>query len=953
MLSVVRQRSRFLFSSPVRVASRSFSYELSFVRKVFENIHSSLKFEDKDPDMWMNIKLKEVILINHCEDAMKRYQQPSRLAGFDAAIPRDWSLERKVNEACERRKKYYIEFALTGHPTELLSEEKRRAINRIVKWVVELGRFRPSSPEALVLKHKIEQDIHAEYHCSWLQQTSLSPENEGERQDALYLDMMDSWPEFNHRNIAQFIAAHDVTNPEQIDYVKAMLTDANKYSYQNGWSWFLADRDGNFKKTALTMARMNPGLQTAILNWYMEKIEPLLEKVPQLQSTYDYMQRCKKTIAHGIYYNEKRANKAQEKLLLKLSKVIAIHPFSKELLHLRDLVDIVGFKGHLKQFLRQSSKVIEAVFDDVFQILGEHYSEVKQLLHDPDSGVIRTYSLLPLSEKQEAQAFLRADAQYFNTLKHAAEQFSSATNREIEVFSFVWTHREQFACIISDTKDSNSLIEAIHLFAMAAHFKGELFIDDVRESPVELIPLCETASDLANLPDIIGTMLADPYLNEGIKTRQRICYLAGPSDIGSKEGEFKHIDLIWAEAEIGKVLKAFKAKDPALAGVKVHVFHGAGNDSERQISRPDKNLFSTRQGDAASTIAEPGAFSANVEDVAGHPSENTRRAQELALLERNYPDKTVRLKRIIQKSVDAYHAYNDHPMSHALLQRLSVPKLGRWLNRSSRDEAAKVGATEPGSIAVAPDMSKARAIGKVNYNRAMLFLVRRFISADVLIDLSDDECRDLPLFFAESTVVRELFLKCITAIAVSDFSRTWRKINDGVVPSPVEIKQWADEYNNPAIHKTLHHMVAYAHYRADLMLRKIASAFYEPDSKQANVYFAAIEPLSQSPNELALGLLESGVISQDLKKLAATIRYDLLPRYKRLEKCLDRYQNNPDPSDIIIENMVYALRVDRRISTWPDEISHMRSGLSDIPVDTVELNVDDHLNVRRFHLKPN
>ena len=177
------------------------------------------------------------------------------------------------------------------------------------------------------------------------------------------------------------------------------------------------------------MARMRPGLQTAILDWYMGKIKPLLTEVPALQSTYDYMLRCKNTIGCGIYYNEKRAARAQDILLSKLNKLTSDKSACQEaLVELRGMVDIVGFKGHLRQHLRQSSKVIEAVFDDFFRILATYYPEIRQLLLD------RTYNDLSLSDKKIAQQCLRTDAKYFDTLKRSADQFTPGTQREVDVF---------------------------------------------------------------------------------------------------------------------------------------------------------------------------------------------------------------------------------------------------------------------------------------------------------------------------------------------------------------------------------------------------------------------------------------------------------------------------------------------------------------------------------------
>lgn len=863
----------------------------------------------------MNLELKKNILLNYVEDAALAQNAVNRMALKDAHIPQHLSLPEKLDIAKHLRQKYYARPVLTSHPTEILSEQARLIINRVIKNIFS------QSKEA---KKQIHEDISWLTQNSLLPKQNLSPQEEIDRQDTLYLDMMESWSEFNRKNIEEFSKNHH----QKKEAVENFLTQINKYSYSNVSSWAVADIDGNKNRSRQTMEHMEASLQIAIVTRYMEHLAPMIALFPQLESAYAYLQRCKKSIQDQIFFNLEGSDIAKTRFIAELEKVIHVLHFDSEekkaLIQLRDLADLVGFRGELKQFVRQSSKANKEAFDDMGKVLAKYHSDFATLLED---GL---YSDLSAGKKAQFHNYLRSNSAFFNTLKLYKKQLSKDTLRELEILNFVQEYQDQFSYILSDTENYLSLNEVIILFGISSYMNRKLYIDEIRRPPVNLIPLCETPEDLDNLPMILDDMLSNPYLKQVIIQKAEIVYVAGPSDLGKEGGVFAHINLIEAEKKAQDILKTHQEMDPSLKDVQLRVLYGLGGDFHRRISQASYQLFATFQGSDACKLGAFNQFETYVERVTGQASENSFRALELRVLESNYPYEYEMLKEIIQRCIQSYQKYIKHEASRELFRHLSIPyQLGILTNTSSRGE----------SKSSAPkDILKSRAIGLANYDISTLFMTRIFMSADGLVDLPVSQkqaCIDL---YQYSTTVKEIVQKILFTISVSDENRAWLS-TVGYLPSPKNIEEWAKAFKTDEAAKP-HHALAYCVSRLPKII-KILSQFL-PYPEEVTAFWE--NQTTQSPHELALKLMKHvGQQDKQFSELAQEIEFDLLPRYQRLAKCIDDYHvNYPSASEeeksLIEENFVLALRGDKKVTAGPMSISSLRNRFD--PVMNPSLGAD-------------
>ncbi|PJD93738.1 MAG: hypothetical protein CK426_05760 [Legionella sp.] len=922
----------FLSRAPYRsIALRTDTYSLYVINKAFKQFPASCMATR------LNLELKEAIVLNHCMEAEKLAKKESRLAAIDASIPKAWSLEKKISHASLLRQYYDPRAVITAHPTEVLSDEGLEILQRLVADVMALKRYQRGSADAIDVEQRIKFGVQNFCQMPLLSSVNLTPEEEILRQNRYYLHMMASWPDFNKKVVAHFADVHQGDKA----VVERLLTPANKVLYQPR-SWVVADIDGNQKKSVKTMSIMVSSLQTAIIDFYLRHTQSLLDSVPQLESPLSYLQRCKAAIAAGIYFNAPSSEQAKVRFIHKLNQLLnSYSPKNSEyqsLTYLRDMVDLLGFCGNLKQYLRQSSTANEMVLDNFAAVLSTE-PEIISLLTD-EQGVVRPYSLCSLAEKELFHRYLRTDSKYFTLLKNATHLLAAATVRELDMLSFVSQHQENFSYILSDTKNTLSLREVSVLFSFALYRNNQLFIDQIRYTPVNLIPLCETSADLARLPEIFKDILDDPYLRAMIIKHGEFVYVPGPSDLGKESGEFAHIRLIQAENILENLLEEYKKKDPRLAKVQLRALNGSGNDSQRRISQSFSQLFATFQGADASRLTGYGAYAAYVENTAGQPSENTIRAREFNTLAQHYPEANQVLSILVEQAIDSYKAYNEHPAAKALFKHLTIPELGPWLNTSSRGES---------KAATPKDILKSRAIGLVNYEAMTRIHIRRIMSANGLVDLPSHLHTVFPVLYQQSTVVRELVLKVLCAIATSNMPRAWKKVQ-GDVPSSVQIKQWADEYQNPAIEKQHHHVLAYLEYRSHLILQTMTLFMSEAEQKYSRYHLENNPPLSKPSHVLAIEVLDiMAVANKEWEPLVQELRTEILPRYQRLEHCLDVYQQCTKPTQLMIENVVLALRGDRRIMAGPDYISEIRA----VNQKMVPVFADDHAMEANSSLKMN
>jgi len=863
-----------------------------------ENIQKKLSEHLKLIPNNLNTELKKTILLNSINEALDNKNALNRLALKDAQIPQNLSLEKKLEIAQNLRKKYYARPVLTSHPTEVLSEEARVKINRIIKNIFSEN----------TNNQQLNNDIEWIFANSLLPSQNLSPEDEIDRQDELYLDMMESWSSYNRKNIEAFAKNHH----QKKEAIQEFLTKINKYSYSNVSSWAVADVDGNKMRTRKTMEHMETSLQLAIVNRYMQHLFPLIANHTSLQSSYEYLSRCKKAIEDNIFFNLEGSELAKHKLLSKLDKVVVKPMLSevekKQLMALRDLIELVGFRGDLKQFVRQSSKSNKEAFNDIARILTICHKDVHDLFQN------RPYSELNNQEKAKFHNLLRNNSAYIRTLKEQKEHLSQDTMRELDILNFVLDYNDQFSYILSDTENYLSLTEVIILFGISAYFNGRLYVDDIRKPPVNLIPLCETPEDLKNLPKILDEMLSNQYLKKVIINKGEIVYVAGPSDLGKEGGLFAHINLIEAEKQAQDILDYHQKLDDNLKDVQLRVLYGLGGDFHRRISQASYQLFATFQGSDACKLGSFTAFENYVEKVTGQASENSFRALELRLIESARPEDYQVLKEIIEKCISNYQKFTQHNAARDLFRKLSIPyALGILTNTSSRGESKST---------VAKDILSSRAIGLANYDIATLYMTRIFMSADGLVDCSITNKSSFESLYECSTTVQEVVQKILFAASIARENRAWLKIV-GHIPNKHKICAWAQIFTS-SDDAQAQHALAYASLRLPKILKNLSMFILKEE--QFNDFWD--NELPEPIDELAMHLIEyAGKFDEQYLHLAQEITYDLKPRYHRLAQCIDEYNSASNESDkqIHAENFVMALRGDKKVCAGPQTIANLHN----------------------------
>lgn len=897
-------------------------YGIHFIKETFKAFSQNTFLT---PVVKINLELKESIVLDHCLRAEKIYQtKGSGLARFDIPLQHIKSLDEKLKYTTDSLTNEDLRPTGTSHPTHVFSDETGRILRAITIDYLALKHYKRGEKEAQIRQNRIVENIGYIVNHSMLPSTNLTPEQEIERQNESFIYMMEDWPEFEDRFVTHYSEKHA---PDKKLEIKQALASVLKSLYRVR-SWSVADVDGNLRRNAQTMSIMDTSLQLHIVRFYQKLVALLIERIPKIQRIQDYLKRCEASIMDNICFDTESSERAKQKVIRWLDGILVSHQLDKntasQIAALKSYVDLIGFRGEIKQYVRQSSVANDAVFDNFAQILAKHHEEIKGLLTDKE-GKLRNYTSLEMHEKETLNEYLRTHSKYFTTLKQQAHEFTAATIRELDILSFVTKHKDLFSYILSDTKNTLNLHQIAILFAVSAYLKGNLFVDQVRKPPMLLIPLCETSDDLARLVTIFQDMLDDPYLREILIEHGEFVYVPGFSDLGRESSELAHVSLIKAYVSLEKLLKRYQIEDPRLLKIKIRPLYGSGGDSQRRISKSDEQTFATLQGEEFYRLTGVGAFSAYVENRAGRSSENTLRALEFNDIEERYPNESQKLEILVAHAISAYKRYHESPVAENLFRRLTFAYLGAWFNTGSRGESKS---SEP------KDIIKSRAIGLVNYEALTRIAIRRIMSADGLVDLPLDIQAALPTLYEHSTVLREIVLKIISAIATSNIPRAWIKLC-GKMPSTIQIRQWVDEFQDETVkEKKEHHALAYLDYRSHLILQAMTLFLPEFLRQQGSIYFENHPPLSQPSDISALALLKKmGQFHVDFKELHEEIRSDILPRYSRLEKAIDAYEEALPLADkigkekmaLLSENVVLAFRGDAILPGGSVKIASMHA----------------------------
>jgi hypothetical protein len=766
-----------------------------------------------------NNHIKRKILFQKIQTALDNKQTHSLLGFKQFTFPKNWDFSRRLEEACALRIKNPPTPVITGHPTECMSEEVRIEINELIKKVI--------NPENLLLDDFL---VHANsiLSKSWLPTKPLTPLDEIERQNNLYISMMEEWHEYNKRDIALFLKQYPAESSEQQQEIIYQLTLANKLIFNQVTSWFVGDVDGNTQKSLTTMQLAPKLLQLGIIRKYQNYLEGMAMLIPEVSISIEYLNKIKNHIETIGPLSRQMAIKFTSIFLEKTYLLTAKYPKYKNFIQeLQDFLFITHFDGELKQHFRESAIALE------------------KAINNPN---------LPESK------------------------------RIFEMLEYVKNHAYNFTCILSDTQSSKQI------FAL----------NKLLHNSVEIIPLCETETDLENLPNIIKDIINDFNMRNQIIKRLRFSYLAGPSDLAARAGEFSLIKLLDTENLIQKLLQELSNLFPQLQNVKLKVFYGLGNDSERRLSQAKKQLWSTHQGVDASTLAEPLGFTSFLRNMTGASSENTLRTEELKEFAKKNNKSYLCLKDTIIESSIRYRNYINNNNSIVLMQRLIYPQLSRYLNTSSRAES---------KLQINKNIASNRAIGQVNHYQLSRLLVRRFIGFNAL-----PQGPIINEWYQELSAFKELTLKSLTAIACTNFPRAWQRIGMSP-PTKDELQNWyMDFINNPFADKP-HYALAFGQVSAQSILNNLNLNFNNPNLKN-------IDP-NTLPNLNALMYMENHP-NPEFSAIAKSIKNNLLPHYDLLEKLLDQFEKDKNNLELI-ENIVCLLRMDNCINSEPHIIPNIKS----------------------------
>lgn len=852
----------------------------------------------------LNLDLKFSILQHAYNSVLKHDDTPSLLFKLIESIPETLSLDAKLQWFSNKLFTYPAMPVITAHPTRVLSNEAMVKLTHIIDNLILLKQKKIPFEHVSAFKAQLAESIQTWVRDPIVPSTNLTPEDEAEFALFLYKRILATFPEFRQQVIQKF--RHEHGGSETL--VAHTLNDAIMMSYRHVFSWCMADFDGNDKRTKKTLETTLPSQQRAILELYTTSLARILKKLNEaqhpavfttLKEMHKYFNRCAhEAIQAGILFDltasqkaKKRAKSDLENIASELSRSehLSDKALVQEIYALHDLIDLAGFFGGLKEYIRQTTHLNQRVLSDLVTVLAIYHKDIQSLMQN------RSYTELPLAEKQNILRILRTKPRYFETLKQHTSWLQAETLQEMDRLSFVLNHNDLYRSYIgSETANKDNFDEVLILAGLAAYLVGSLRIGQIREYAFNPMPLFETRKDLERAGNVVLEMFEDPSIRNIIMTSGFFSYVGGPSDLGKESGLFVYFPLLQNQLRFLEILKAYQQTDPSLMHVTLRVLHGFGGDLKRRNGSSANELHSTQQGlEAWRVLGATGAYPAFLHRVAGLPSESYLRAQELARLQVNHPEAFNALNVMENASMTTYQTFMSSQENKNLLVKLTSLSLEKRLNISSR-AGSKINFEDPTNI---------RAIGVVN-----LYLITGiswdiFMSAVGLLDLPEDTTKHFPCLFNELTTMQDIVYKILFAIAVSNFPRAWERINNK---------------EDVSLHATLAHIETSA---ARILMQSML--YFSPEQqKQATSYLREANQNKRPVHEMALGLMDA-LGGDSLERLAKETR-ELLPHFERAADCIDMYRNNPTPEHI--ENAILALR-GMPLAAGPDCITELTSQL--------------------------
>jgi hypothetical protein len=604
--------------------------------------------------------------------------------------------------------------------------------------------------------------------CVDLSKSKLQPDEkltvpqEVARNLDVFAVMFKQFNKFKHRVIDEYCKVHAIPASRR-EEIAASLTRGIARQFQEVHFWSASDADGNDKVTHQTMLAAIHDHQKFLDELYLQQIESIktifvghelvLEELSAIQKV---IKRVEEAEAAGAVEQQKDSAAIVVKIDALISQATggdtALDEAQKRALQdLKDSFDCFGFVGP-KLDVRQSSFRNATSMQQILEFLREKTPENV-------AAFPLNYGEEGFDKKAFTQLLVRQDVAQF--IAENIENLGDVAKAELKRMEVAKQHPDiVHRYIISDNKgvESWNEVRALEAIAYRAANPQEQKPDS---EPLQVYPLCETKSDIDNLPKMIAQLLKDP---ESVKTLHgRLDLFIGYSDAEKRAGIGALALLQKRVDETMQIIEIYNEQNPE-AKLRVEIFHGRGNDIIRGGDKLSK--LTTDQGQGAIDLEFQQALKSRLETVVGHEDDAELQIKQWRNLDAT---QATLASQIIEQSTMAFEEFVSHGKAGQIrhgdnlsqfLQDASMSEALAATNQSSRKKAK--GAGEKAAL----NLDSERAIG----------LATRFsacgIHANTYHGMSQDFPQgNLPELFEKLTVFQDMVYKTFYALAITDFSR--------------------------------------------------------------------------------------------------------------------------------------------------------------------------------------
>lgn len=881
----------------------------------------------------------------------------------------------------QRLKKHPVRPVLTSHPTRVISNFAVFTLHEIITLALEIDKSDPVSLDAKHKKRQLNKLCNSLLDGPFLQDEKLTPSQEAEYGHFIYVKMIESFPVM--KDLLVGLLHRELGLPREL--IEQSIKPSLIESYINLRSWIKGDADGNSNTTAQSMSLTVPTHQSGMLQVYIEKtrtIQRLLsllnavgseqnyqvkqELLATATSNINYYRRCVRSVKGKIWFKKEGSDDA---VLTSVSKLTGIRNsllqafgdtaltrnITSKINSLIDIIELCGFTGGMQEYVRQTTELNTRVFNNLFELVLEQVeSDNKELklrskglddidelenedaeqdrlddeklleLRRQDSS--RVYSDLSEDEKMLFQEVVSKNPRYFLMLHEKRDKFSEETSQEFQRLSFIINNKGLFPFYIcSNTETKNNFNEVSVLMRFAQFLiDGNLHIGEMNKYVVNMMFLVESPSDMKKLEKILDDIFQDRHLRARIAQSGFISCVLGPSDLGKEGGVATHITLYLGRLLAQEKLAYYKSIFPELKDVEFLFLNGYGSDYKRRIRRSGKQSHSTFQGVSAYLeLGAPWAFADYLSANAGRKPQSDMLVDQLINIREQKPNLFSLLKRLEEPAVFDFEGFIKQPIVKTFLETFASLEVEGHLNKSSR-AASKAKAKK--------DITKLRAIGVVNVYIYMLLNFDIFMGVRTWNDVGTNE--ELHELYQTSGVIQDIVDKVLYSLAVSDIDRSWRAINNGKVPTALELEVLNASYLQKGPEdRTLQELLAFVELSAKSVLQQMMQ-FASPERQPAiRAYFASPSFVNKSIQTQAVELME--LFGDDMLVVARESRL-LQADSRELAELIDRYTVTNTQENL--EAVVRSLRGTETLFWGPDSIANRKT-------KAVEGSKDDEENI--------